>query len=38
MGCYTAEDHQKFGYALLSRDIRRLTALIHRAEIDGDTR
>ena len=38
MGCYTAEDHQKFGYALLSRDIRRLTALIHRTEIDGDTR
>jgi hypothetical protein len=35
---YTADEHRKFTYALLSPDIRRLTALIHRTEIDGDTR
>jgi hypothetical protein len=35
---WTTEDQQKFGYALVSRDIRRLTALTDRAEIDGDTR
>jgi hypothetical protein len=38
MNSETAEDHRKFVYALLSRDVRRLTAKIHRADIDGDTR
>lgn len=38
MTTWTTEDHQKFGYALISRDIRRLTALIHCADIDGDSR
>jgi hypothetical protein len=33
-----AEDHRKFDYALVARDIRRLTALIHRADIDDETR
>jgi DNA-binding ferritin-like protein len=35
---HTAEDHRKYTYALLARDIRRLTAKIHRANIDADTR
>jgi len=29
-----AGDHRKFGFALVARDIRRVTALIHRADID----
>jgi hypothetical protein len=33
-----AEDHRKFSHALVSRDIRRLTALIYRADIDDETR
>jgi hypothetical protein len=37
MNSYNAEDHRKHNYALLARDIRRLTAKVHRAEIDGDT-
>jgi hypothetical protein len=38
MNAYTAEDGRKHNYALLARDIRRLTAKIHRADIDDDTR
>ncbi len=38
MHTHTAEDHSKHNPALFSRDIRRLTAKIHRANIDGDTR
>jgi hypothetical protein len=38
MNAYNAEDSRKHNYALLARDIRRLTAKIHRADIDGDTR
>jgi hypothetical protein len=38
MHTHTAEDHRKYTYALLSRDIRRVTAMIHRADIDDDTR
>ncbi len=37
MNAYTAEDGRKHNYALLARDIRRLTAKVHRAEIYGDT-
>lgn len=37
MNAPNAHDHKKFDYALVTRDIRRLTALIHRAEIDGAT-
>jgi hypothetical protein len=33
-----SHDHKKFDYALVTRDIRRLTALIHRADIDSGTR
>lgn len=35
---YTNEDHRKFVYALIARDIRRLTAKVHRANVDDDTR
>ena len=38
MSACNAENHRRHNYALLARDIRRLTAMIHRAEIDGDTR
>ncbi len=38
MGSYSNEDHRKFVYALIARDIRRLTAKIQRANIDDDTR
>lgn len=38
MNTYNAEDHRKYTYALLSRDIRRLTAQVHRINIDGDGR
>jgi hypothetical protein len=38
MNAYNAEDGRKYNYALLARDIRRLTATIHRADIDGGTR
>lgn len=38
MNAHNAEDHLKFLYALVARDIRRLTAKIHRADIDDDTR
>ena len=37
MNAYNAEDQRKQNYALLARDIRRLTAKIHRADIDDDT-
>jgi hypothetical protein len=37
MNAYTAWDGRKYNYALLARDIRRLTATIHRADIDDDT-
>ena len=30
-----ADDHKKFAHALVARDVRRLNALIHRADIDG---
>lgn len=33
-----AADDRKFNYALVARDIRRLTALIHRVDIDDETR
>jgi hypothetical protein len=33
-----AEDHRKYIYALLARDIRRLTATIHRTDIDDGKR
>ena len=32
-----AEDHRKFAYAPVARDIRRLTALIHGADIDDQS-
>jgi hypothetical protein len=38
MNACNAEDHRKHNYALLARDIRRLTAKIHRADIDDATR
>lgn len=38
MNTYSAEDGRKYNYAVLARDIRRLTATIHRADIDGGTR
>ncbi len=38
MSAYSAEDHRKYHYALLARDIRRLAAKIHRANVDDDTR
>jgi hypothetical protein len=38
MGSYPAEDHHKFAYALVARDIRRVAALVHRAEIDDGQR
>ncbi len=33
-----ADDHRKFNYGLVARDLRRLTALIHGADIGGGTR
>ncbi len=38
MHTHTAEDHKKYTYALLARDIRSMTANMHRANIDDDTR
>jgi hypothetical protein len=38
MNAYNVEDHRKHNYALLARDIRRLTAKIHRADIDDEAR
>ena len=38
MNAPNSHDHKKFDYALVTRDIRRLTALIHRADIDSGTR
>ena len=38
MSSYTAEDHRKFVYALIARDIRRLAARVHRANMDVDDR
>jgi hypothetical protein len=38
MNAYNSEDGRKYNYALLARDIRRLTATIQRANIDDDTR
>jgi len=32
-----AEDHRKFSYALVARDVRRLTASIHQADIDDQS-
>ncbi|OBI18301.1 hypothetical protein A5712_00340 [Mycobacterium sp. E2327] len=37
LSAYNADDHRKFTYALFSRDIRRLTAKIHHANIDDET-
>jgi hypothetical protein len=37
MSIYLAEDHRKFAYALVSRDIRRLTAFVHRVDINEET-
>ena len=36
MSSYTGEDHRKFVYALIARDIRRLAAKVHRANMDDD--
>ncbi len=38
MTIYNAYDDRKHKYALLSRDIRRLTAKIRRANVDDETR
>src|SRR5262249_4541675 len=35
---FEAEDHRKFAYALVARDIRRVTALVHHTDIDDQTR
>ena len=37
MGSYTAEDHKKFVYASGARDVRRVTALIQRLDLDPVT-
>ena len=37
MNTYNAGDHTKSNYALLAREIRRLTAKVHHANIDNDT-
>jgi hypothetical protein len=37
MNTYNAEDHTKYNYALLGREIRRLTAKVHHANIDNGT-
>ena len=34
MGSYSAEDHKKFVYASGARDVRRLTAVIQRLDLD----
>lgn len=34
MNAATDSDHRKFAYALIARDLRRLTAFVHRAAID----
>ncbi len=36
MNAFSDEDHRKHCYALLARDIRRLTAMIHRPDLDED--
>lgn len=38
MNVYNADDHRKHNYALLARDIRRLTATIHHSQIDDGRR
>ena len=37
MGSYTAEDHKKFVYASGARDVRRLTGVIQRLDLDPVT-
>ena len=38
MRSYNCDDHKKFMYALCARDIRRLAAMVDRANLDADIR